>query len=283
MDAWPACTIARRSRYGSGAYSIRSSLACLSRQTQGKPHSPPRTGLSMSSLKLSRLPSGEPEIFASIQGEGVSLGMPSTFIRLSLCNLACGWCDTKYTWDWSNHDPGVEIVQVECSDIVARVDQLGVTNVVITGGEPLMQQGPLSDLTAELYRRGHRIEVETNGTLTPNEAVRSHVAQWNVSPKLANSGNSRARRLIDRPLGWFATSSSAWFKFVIEAPSDLSEVESLQTRFSVPSERVILMPQGISKGELRDHSSWLAEQCSKRGYRFSTRLQILLWGDERGR
>ena len=237
----------------------------------------------MSSLKLSRLPSGEPEIFASIQGEGASLGTPSTFVRLSLCNLACGWCDTKYTWDWSNHDPAVEIAHVECSEIVTRVEELGVSNVVITGGEPLMQQVPLSDLTAELGRRGHRIEVETNGTLTPNEAVQAHVAQWNVSPKLANSGNREARRLVVGSLSWFAASGDAWFKFVIEVPSDLSEVESLQARYGIPCERVILMPQGISTGELRERSGWLAEQCARRGYRFSTRMQILIWGDERGR
>ena len=240
-------------------------------------------GRSMSSLKLSRLPSGEPEIFASIQGEGASLGTPSTFVRLSLCNLTCGWCDTKYTWDWNNHDPAVEIARVECSEVAARVSDLGMTNVVITGGEPLIQQEPLSELTDELFRRGHRIEVETNGTLTPNEAVQSHVAQWNVSPKLANSGNSSARRLVDGPLRWFAASDYAWFKFVIEVPSDLSEVELLQAEYSVPRERVILMPQGISTGELRERSAWLAEQCTRRGYRFSTRMQILIWGDERGR
>ena len=55
-------------------------------------------------LKVSRQPSGEPEIFHSIQGEGVSAGTPTVFLRLATCNLACTWCDTRYTWDWRRFD-----------------------------------------------------------------------------------------------------------------------------------------------------------------------------------
>ena len=87
-------------------------------------------------LKLARLQSGEPEIFTSIQGERVSVGRPSTFVQLSLCNLACTWCDTKYTWDWAHYDPGAEIMHTTNTEIIGKVTSLGVENVVITGGEP---------------------------------------------------------------------------------------------------------------------------------------------------
>lgn len=234
-------------------------------------------------LKLARLPSGEPEIFASIQGEGVSAGRPSTFIRLSLCNLACTWCDTKYTWDWANYDPAVEIARTSGSEIVDRVTALGVENVVITGGEPLMQQDALSEVAEALTRAGHRIEVETNGTFEPKLSLQGHVAQWNVSPKLANSGNARKRRVLDEPLRWFAQSEDAWFKFVIDAPVDLEEVDALVARYRVPRRRVILMPEGTSVVALNGRSGWLADACARHGYRFSTRMHILLWGDERGR
>ena len=234
-------------------------------------------------LKLACLPTGQPEIFASIQGEGISAGRPSTFIRLSLCNLACTWCDTKYTWDWKHYDPSVEIALVDCAEIVARVSELGIRNVVVTGGEPLMQQGSLAKVASELVRRGHRIEVETNGTFAPQPALQENVAQWNVSPKLANSGNSKDRRQLDIPLRWFASSEDAWFKFVVDSPPDIVEVESLLTNYAVPFERVILMPQGVSATELRRRSAWLTDLCGKRGYRFSTRMHVLIWGDERGR
>ena len=234
-------------------------------------------------LKLARLQSGEPEIFASIQGEGASAGRPSTFVRLSLCNLACTWCDTKYTWDWAHYDPGVEITHTANTEITRRIASLGVENVVITGGEPLMQQDALADIAEELTRAGHRIEVETNGTFEPHLSLQQHVAQWNVSPKLANSRNAARLRLVDAPLRWFAHSANAWFKFVIDIPADLEEIEDLVSRYGLPPGRVILMPQGTSVAALDNRSAWIAEACIRLGYRFSTRMHILFWGDERGR
>ena len=237
----------------------------------------------MTFIKMARLPSGEPEVFASIQGEGASAGRPSTFVRLALCNLSCTWCDTRYTWDWEHYDPKTEIANIETTEIVRRVTAIGNENVVITGGEPLLQQEALSELAESLVGTGARLEVETNGTLEPEEPLREHVAQWNVSPKLGNSGGVAERRIVLAPLRWFAQREDAWFKFVIDAPGDIDEVARLVHLFEVPTRRVILMPQGKTTAELKERSGWLAEICANRGFQFSTRMHILLWGDERGR
>lgn len=237
----------------------------------------------MAVLQLSRLPNGEPEVFVSIQGEGASIGVPSVFVRLALCNLQCQWCDTRYTWDWTKFDPRETIVRVEAHDLVRRIAQTGITNVVITGGEPLLQQGQLAAIATELKSMQHRIEVETNGTLEPCAQLTELVDQWNVSPKLANSANAQHKREIATALGWYAACPRAYLKFVVRDSDDIYEVENLVARYSVPVHKVILMPEGNDAQTVARRASWLAEQCCKCGYRFSTRLHVLLWGDERGR
>jgi 7-carboxy-7-deazaguanine synthase len=234
-------------------------------------------------LKLARLPSNEPEVFASIQGEGVTAGLPSVFVRLSLCNLRCGWCDTKYTWDWEHYDPKKEIVQQDAAEVVRRVAAAGPRNVVITGGEPLLQQRQLGALAAALKAAGHRIEVETNGMIAPEGQLAELVDQWNVSPKLANSDNEPDKREVPGALAWFAASPRAYFKFVVVEPADLAEVDDLVGRYAVPAERVLLMPEGDDPGTLAARGRWLVERCRERGHRFTMRLHVLLWGKERGR
>jgi 7-carboxy-7-deazaguanine synthase len=234
-------------------------------------------------MRLSRMASGEPEIFSSVQGEGLSLGRPSVFVRLSLCNLQCSWCDTSYTWNWDQYDPRVEIIDLPIDDVLGRVRTSGVHNVVITGGEPLQQQRELAPLAVALKAAGHRVEVETNGTFLPNDELARAIDQWNVSPKLANSGNPLERREVPAALAWFAAESRAVFKFVVVEPSDLAEVDELAARYGLPAERVLLMPEGRSPSQLQERSRWLVNEACQRGYRFTPRLHVLLWGDERGR
>lgn len=169
------------------------------------------------------------------------------------------------------------------AEVVGRVSSLGLENVVFSGGEPLLQQDELGSVAIELARRGHRLEVETNGTHIATPSLQQSISQWNVSPKLGNSGNALANRLPDASLRWFAQCPSAWFKFVIDKPEDLPEIEEITTRYAIPSRRVMLMPQGTSADSLNRRSAWLADTCSRLGYGFSPRLHILLWGDVRGR
>lgn len=234
-------------------------------------------------MTLSRLPSGEPEIFDSLQGEGVSIGVPSTFVRLSGCSLACAWCDTAYTWNWKRYDPKVEAMQVDVADVIGRVACSGAQNVVVTGGEPLLQQRQLVELAAGLKLAGKRIEVETSGTIAAGTDLSPYVDQWNVSPKLSNSGNPNYKREIPHAIRDFARKPNAFFKFVVVEPCDLAEVDDFVVRYELPPVRVVLMPEGRSPSAVQSRSGWLAPACLDRGYRFTTRLHVLLWGDERGR
>jgi 7-cyano-7-deazaguanosine (preQ0) biosynthesis protein QueE len=237
----------------------------------------------LSVFTLSRLPSGEPEVFATVQGEGASLGVPSVFVRLSGCNLACSWCDTRYTWDWSRYDPKAESARLETGDVLRMVEQASVRNVVVTGGEPLLQQRQVRELAAGLKSLGRRVEVETNGTIVPSADLAAVIDQWNVSPKLASSGNSVQRREVPEALTWFAARPNAYLKFVVVEPCDLDEVDALVSRYAAAPVRVLLMPEGTRAEDLTARSAWLADACLERGYHLTTRLHVLLWGDQRGR
>ena len=237
-------------------------------------------------MLLSRLPDDEPEIFASIQGEGVTCGVPSVFVRLSLCNLECVFCDTKYTWDWTQFDRDAESISLSPEDVARRVlarAAQGPRNVVLTGGEPLLQQRELVDLARRLRGEGLRLEVETNGTIVPADALAACVDQWNVSPKLASSGNAAAERQRPAALAWFAARPTAHFKFVVVDPPDVEAATQLAAHYAIPSDRVTLMPEGTDPESLATRSRWLVERCQAAGFRLGTRLHVLLWGAERGR
>lgn len=234
-------------------------------------------------LQLSRMGNGRPEVFASIQGEGITAGVPSVFVRLAGCNLHCVWCDTKYTWDWVHYDPRREVVGMEAAEVAQQVQRAGPRNVVVTGGEPLLQERELVPFASAVKSEGMRLEVETNGTIKPGPRLADLVDQWNVSPKLTNSGNPVEDRQVASALGWFARYPKAYFKFVIVEPADVEEAMTLANGFCVPREQVLLMPEGTNVSALTDRSSWLVEKCRDLGVRYSPRLHILIWGDERGR
>src|SRR6185503_1731335 len=112
------------------------------------------------------------EIFASIQGEGPSAGAPSVFLRLAQCNLHCAWCDTKYTWDWTTYRFEDEVRTESVSAVAVRLRAHSEQRLVVTGGEPLLQEEALFELFRLLDERArYVVEIETNGTIAPSEAL----------------------------------------------------------------------------------------------------------------
>lgn len=222
------------------------------------------------------------EIFHSIQGEGLNAGTPSVFLRLALCNLRCVWCDTAYTWDWENYDPSREVREMGLGEVEGEILRYGCRRLVVTGGEPLLQQSALHPLLASLKGRGFVVEVETNGTVAPSEGLVGVVDQWNVSPKLGSSGNPHPLREVERCYKVFTSLPNSHFKYVVEDEGDLSEVGGLVRRYRIPRERVILMPQARNREEMGRRGVWLVEVCKEHGYRYSPRLQTELFGGRRG-
>ena len=241
-------------------------------------------------LTLATTTPGEPEIFASLQGEGASIGRPVAFVRLSRCNLACQWCDTAYTWRFSGDNRPHRDAQtfereanqlvLEEAEVADRIASLGQDRLVITGGEPLLQGSALARMIALLPAM--RIEVETNGTVAPHPALDPLVSQWNVSPKLAHSGNPSALALIPERLAAWAEDPRAYFKFVVAEPADLQEVTALQDAHGIAGSRIFVMPEGTGSAVIRERMRWLAPLALERGLRLTDRLHIHLYGDTRG-
>ena len=245
-------------------------------------------------LALATITPGVPEIFAALQGEGASIGRPSVFVRLSRCNLACQWCDTPYTWrfegdnrphrDNAAHARTDNQVVWSEEQAAQRILELGghwaSPRLVITGGEPLLQGPQLAKLAALLP--GWWVEIETNGSVAAVPALDALVQQYNVSPKLAHSGNPASAALIPERLDAYAADPRALFKFVVALPEDVEQVKALAAVHAIPAARIWLMGEGRNAATLLARAGWIAPLCLELGYNFTDRLHIHLSGDTRG-
>lgn len=221
------------------------------------------------------------EIFHSVQGEGMLMGMPSVFVRTSGCNLRCHFCDTPYT-SWN---PDGENVKLQ--SVMERVTSYQCTHAVVTGGEPMIAP-QIEELCKLLKAEQHHITIETAATVF--KPIQADLIS--LSPKLANStpavstgwAERHERDRINIPvIRQFLENYECQFKWVIDQPSDIDEVEAILAQLPVVSkERLFLMPQAVDIATLAEKGRWIAELCKQKGYRFGPRLHIDLWGHTRG-
>ena len=225
------------------------------------------------------------EIFYSIQGEGELTGVPSVFVRTAGCNLRCAWCDTPYaSWQPEGTPRTVD-------EIVAEVIKHPAQHVVLTGGEPMVAPG-IGDLAGELKLLGRHVTIETAATVAPG-GIACDLAS--LSPKLLNSApdplKHAAWRRKHEALRWRPEAVRAWLdaypwqlKFVVTQPADVEEIEGMlvQLQCDVPRHKVLLMPEGTTAATLRQRAPWLSDLCKQRGFRYAHRLQIELYGNQRG-
>jgi 7-carboxy-7-deazaguanine synthase len=225
------------------------------------------------------------EIFYSIQGEGELTGVPSVFVRTAGCNLRCAWCDTPYaSWQPEGTPRTVD-------EIVAEVIKHPAQHVVLTGGEPMVAPG-IGDLAGELKLLGRHVTIETAATVAPGGIVCDLAS---LSPKLLNSAPDPLKHATWRrkheALRWRPEAVRAWIdaypwqlKFVVTQPADVEEIEGMlvQLQRDVPRHKVLLMPEGTTAATLRQRAPWLSDLCKQRGFRYAHRLQIELYGNQRG-
>jgi len=206
------------------------------------------------------------EIFYSLQGEGLTAGVPTVFVRLTGCPLRCCYCDTAYAFtggEWHG-----------CEEIVARVGEWPARHVCVTGGEPLAQPNCLGLLTA-LCDAGYSVSLETSGALDIAE-VDGRVARV-VDIKTPGSGE--AKRNLWENVALLTPRDQV--KFVI---CDRRDFEWAMERVDMHdlTERcpVLFSPSWgqVEPGELAD---WILE--ARIPVRLQLQLHKVLWGDVPGR
>ena len=209
-------------------------------------------------------------------------GVPSVFLRTSGCNLRCTWCDTPYT-SWKPEGD-----ELPLGSILADVRRHWSTHVVVTGGEPMIQQD-MVQLTQRLKDLDLHITIETAGTVY--QPVTCDL--MSISPKLANSTPTRREggrwaaqhdRLRYQPdvLKQLMAEYPYQLKFVVSNPDDLGEIETILKETDADRSRVILMPEGTDAGTLYERARWLVDICKRERFRYGPRLHIDIYGNERG-
>jgi organic radical activating enzyme len=228
------------------------------------------------------------QIFATLQGEGITAGQPAVFLRLHFCNLACSWCDTGYTWDKNREEFWKEPIDWTLPETASNIElawaekfgnQVSDSDkrMVITGGEPLLQQKKTVDLLS--FLPNWKVEIETNGTITPLPELYS--CQINCSPKLENSNNSKNRRFRPEVLKIINKLSNSWFKFVVTSEKDIEEIDQIVKELNLNPNKILIMPEGITLDATTAHLALVEKAVKEKGWNVTNRNQLEWFGNKR--
>jgi len=206
------------------------------------------------------------EIFYSLQGEGLTAGVPTVFVRLTGCPLRCRYCDTAYAFtggDWHGYD-----------DILARVGEWPARHVCVTGGEPLAQPNCLGLLTA-LCDAGYSVSLETSGALDIAE-VDERVSRV-VDIKTPGSGE--AKRNLWENLALLTQQDQV--KFVICDRRDFDWALERVDMHGLAERCPVLFSPSWGQAEPGELADWILE--ARAPVRLQLQLHKVLWGDVPGR
>jgi 7-carboxy-7-deazaguanine synthase len=205
------------------------------------------------------------EIFLSLQGESLTVGCPTVFVRLTGCPLRCGYCDTGYAFtggEWMN-----------VKEILEQVDSYRVPRVTVTGGEPLAQKNCLILLKA-LCDAGYAVSLETSGALDISGVDPRVVRVMD----LKTPGSGEVERNRYRNLDLLVDTDQV--KFVICSREDYEWACEMLRQHDLPKRCTVFFSPAHGQQDAADLADWILQD------RLPVRLQIqlhkYLWGDEPG-
>jgi 7-carboxy-7-deazaguanine synthase len=205
------------------------------------------------------------EIFLSIQGEGLNMGMPMIFLRFYGCNLRCKWCDTKYSYGIPKEYLDEEAVkfwksstfqEMSTAAILQKIAKFsGVKAVCVTGGEPLVQ--PLNELARLLWFlrcNDYYTQIQTNGTIYDQDVFRQ-CSFVSMDMKPPSSGMKSEIGCLQNLNLLFAKGKACEVKVVVADQKDLDF--ALTEIYPIAKMPLILQPEG---GKNID---WIKDQVVK--------------------
>ena len=220
------------------------------------------------------------EIFVSIEGEGIRMGLAAVFVRLFGCNLRCSYCDSMYAVE------GNDFTQMNVEEIVAAIEKTGIRHVTLTGGEPLIHPGAW-ELLQILSDSGYQVNVETNGTIAcdglKNKKNLPNVF-YTMDWKCKSSGMSTRMKMENI----VSLGKNDVLKFVVGSVEDLQEAEGVVARLSLTSPdnmpHIFISPVW---GELTNEQivNWMVSSkvMTQNNARFQVQLHKIVWNpDMRG-
>ncbi|MGD9520528.1 7-carboxy-7-deazaguanine synthase QueE [Tepidiphilus sp. HLB4] len=206
------------------------------------------------------------EIFASLQGESTTVGVPTVFVRLTGCPLRCRWCDTTYAFR------GGERLTID--EILARVSDLGLPEVCVTGGEPLAQAA-CRDLLTALADAGHRVSLETSGALS----IAGLDPRVRCVMDLKAPGSGEADKNLWDNLDHLRPHDEV--KFVLAGRADYDWAKDVLERHGLARRATVLFSPVAGELAPSTLADWIV--ADRLPVRFQLQLHKILWGDARGK
>lgn len=206
------------------------------------------------------------EIFRSLQGEALTAGLPTVFVRLTGCPLRCQYCDSAYAFHGGR---GMDL-----DDVLDQVAALKTQHVCVTGGEPLAQRACLV-LLRTLCDQGYAVSLETSGAIDISQ----------VDPRVSRvvdiktPGSAECEKNLWSNIDHLTSRDQ--LKFVICDRHDFDwAVEETNAR-ALADKCVVWVSPSFDQVDPTTLADWLLESGAP--LRLQMQLHKALWGDEPGR
>ncbi|HAT1971896.1 TPA: 7-carboxy-7-deazaguanine synthase QueE [Legionella pneumophila] len=205
------------------------------------------------------------EIFHSLQGESVTVGLPTVFVRLTGCPLRCQYCDTAYAFS------GGEVVEID--DILNKVASYQCQHVCVTGGEPLAQPGCIP-LLSKLCDAGHLVSLETSGA----RDIASVDQRVMIVMDLKTPDSREADKNLLSNLNFLKRTDQ--IKFVLCSRNDYEWACSMLSEYQLAERVQLLFSPSWNQLNPTDLANWIIQD--KLPVRFQLQLHKILWNDAPG-